>query len=157
MADDYDFPGYSCVQRHYGIYQDPIPDVEIGGGDNLLEVTGFVSKRAQLERLAMSGSYLNDYYRSMYPDYGTDDIINEYNPTVSVGYDFFDWHEDAQFVRNQLTESERRNTQLQKDTPAIIVNKSNADSQVLQTPPVAPTQESYPLPQSDPSGGYPVN
>lgn len=80
------------------------------GGDYLVETSGYVPKEIQLQMLLQSGEALDRYYKRLFPGYvpADDDTVPDFDPTAQKGYDFFDWHEDVVFVRNQLTEQERR-------------------------------------------------
>lgn len=87
----------------------PYPDCEIGGGDNLVEVSGYIDKHAELSALYSSGQSLDTYRKALYPNMIPSNVEDspEWDPTSRMDYDFFDWHADATFVRNQYDEAVR--------------------------------------------------
>lgn len=100
----------NIINRSIGELSPKGQDIEIAGGDYLVETAGYIPKEIQLQMLLQSGEALDRYYKRLFPGYVPveDDTEPVFDPTVQKGYDYFDWHEDVVFVRNQLTEQERR-------------------------------------------------
>ena len=60
------------------------PDIDVGGGDILVEVSGYVPKQVQLARLMQSGKALDDYLKRVYPNYELQPTEVFYDPTIAV-------------------------------------------------------------------------
>jgi len=97
------------------------------GGNYLTETAGYVPKEVRLQMLIQSGERLEQYRKRVFPAYETvetpiDSI--DFDPTSQKGYDFFDWHEDTQFVKSQLRYSERQALKAKK-----IQERTNSEVQ----------------------------
>lgn len=88
------------------------PDFELGGGDYLVDATGYESPDAVIYRLMSAGVELDAFNREQFPDdYNHDDpdTFNEQlNPAADLGYDFFDYHRDLTLLRQRLTDEQRK-------------------------------------------------
>jgi hypothetical protein len=81
-------------------------DIEPGGGDCLVETSGYIPKETQLQMLMQSGEALDRYRKKMFPGYTSEDEEPDFDPTAQKGYDFFDFHEDVVYLKKTISDRE---------------------------------------------------
>lgn len=128
----------------YGPNDDFPLDGDICGGDNLVETSGYMPKHDQIMRLFSSGTTLDAYRKAMYPNLVpvNSDDNPDYDPTGQIGYDFFDYHQDATFVLNKLTEQQRLSGVMPADFDNPAATKSTMTPPAASAPAEAATPTS---------------
>lgn len=77
------------------------------GGDILVETAGYIPKEVQLQALVQSGEALQAYRKNLYPEYESDPVDPEFDPTAQKGYDVFDALNDIATVRRKFSDAQR--------------------------------------------------
>lgn len=120
---------------------DYVPDYDPTGGDILIESAGYIPKEMEILNLYRSGESLDFYRSQLYPDMvpATSDDNPEFDPTGQFGYDFFDWHADVSFVRNNIEREMRHSNLTPPDGSAPILDRQTATSSPPDLKPEAPS------------------
>lgn len=107
------------VVNRYRYDEPPHHHLSVGGGDYLVETSGYISKEQQLANLMHSGEALDAYRRNRYPGLVPSDHPEpEFDPTFRMDYDFFDVHADINYLKNlEVSDREARLRSLPEQAP----------------------------------------
>lgn len=91
------------VNRHAG-HTDTSFAMELGGGDYICEVAGYLDKQQQLRNLMRSGRALMEYRNRLYRNEDREPGVSKpiYDPTAQIGYDYFDAHHDYYVSKSNM-------------------------------------------------------